>query len=111
MCNLLAEAEEGVVEGVAASYSLLTQREPQHQVMLHVVHVSITCTHPVSRLSESEFMSIHQPLWPTKYPAWSQKSGLCSLGDGQEPRSSTNIMEPGLFSHFISLCHQARSQS
>ena len=55
MCNLLAEAEEGVVEGVAASYSLLTQREPQHQVMLHVhaVHVSITCTHPVSRVSES----------------------------------------------------------
>ena len=32
ICNLLAEAEEAVVEGLASSYSLLTQREPQNQV-------------------------------------------------------------------------------
>ena len=32
ICNLLAEAEETVVEGLASSYSLLTQREPQNQV-------------------------------------------------------------------------------
>ena len=50
---------------------------------------------------------VHEPLLPTKDSAWSQKSGL---GDGQEPRSSTKIMEPGFF-HFISLCHQPRSQS
>ena len=56
MCNLLAEAEEGVVEGVAASYSLLTQREPQHQVILHVVHVSVG---PVK---------VYEPLEPTKGP-------------------------------------------
>ena len=55
MCNLLAEAEEAVVEGVASSYSLLTQREPQHQVMLHVVQLSVAHTDPVgmSRVSES----------------------------------------------------------
>ena len=52
--------EEGVVEGVAASYSLLTQREPQNQVIMHVVHVS---TDPVK---------VHEPLEPTKGPAWIQ---------------------------------------
>ena len=63
MCNLLAEAEEAVVEGVASSYSLLTQREPQHQVKLHVVQLSEAHTDPVSMSTEQG------PAEPTKGPS------------------------------------------
>ena len=69
MCNLLAEAEEAVVEGVASSYSLLTQREPQHQVKLHVVQLSEAHTDPVSMSTEQG------PAEPTKGP----RDGYCPL--------------------------------
>ena len=69
MCNLLAEAEEAVVEGVASSYSLLTQREPQHQVKLHVLQLSEAHTDPVSMSTEQG------PAEPTKGP----RDGYCPL--------------------------------
>ena len=74
MCNLLAEAEEAVVEGVASSYSLLTQREPQHQVKLHVVQLSEAHTDPVSMSTEQG------PVEPTKGP----RDGHCPLDNDHD---------------------------
>ena len=77
MCNLLAEAEEAVVEGVASSYSLLTQREPQHQVKLHVVQLSEAHTDPVSVSTEQG------PAEPTKGPSYKLVLSCKSPGAGK----------------------------